>query len=202
MCFNAPVSFGSYIFGIVMTVVILLRPSSSAYFKPYDYWNAIVILSYITVQLGEGLLHIGKDIGKWVILYSVALQPVVMSFGAAYWGKSPLFYIPTVVGLMFLPMLSMKNRVSRGPNGYLDWVFKFPSSRLMTVYSIYYFTFMFLPLLVMTPFSRFYPLVIYLAATLLYSLYNYSNTGEWSTMWCFLAIGYSALCYVLNRKRI
>ena len=201
MCFNAPVSFGSYIFGMLMAVVVLLRPASSAYYKPYDYWSVLMIISYVTVQLGEGLLHIGKDIGRQVILYSIALQPVLFSLGAAYWGKTPFFYAPTLAGLLFLPFLGFKSKVGRGPNGYLDWVFKFPSRKTELAYVLYYFTFMFLPLFAMTPLTRFYPLIVYLAATLLYSLYNYSNTGEWSTMWCFLAIGFSALAYYVNMKK-
>ena len=201
MCFNAPVSFGSYIFGMLMAAVVLLRPASSAYYKPYDYWSVLMIISYVTVQLGEGLLHIGKDIGRQVILYSIALQPVVLSFGAAYWGKKSWFYAPTLAGLMFLPLLGFKNKVGRGPNGYLDWVFKFSSKNVEVLYSLYYFTFMFLPLFAMTPLTRFYPLIVYLAATLLYSIYNYSKSGEWSSMWCFLAIGYSALCYYVNMKK-
>ena len=108
---------------------------------------------------------------------------------------------PYTRGFDVLPLLGFKNKVGRGPNGYLDWVFKFSSKNVEALYSLYYFTFMFLPLFVMTPLTRFYPLIVYLAATLLYSIYNYSKSGERSSMWCFLAIGYSALCYYVNMKK-
>lgn len=200
MCYNAPVSFGSYFFGLVIATTIYLRNPATAFFRPYDYWNLLTILSYITVQLGEGLLHLEHLWGRWIILYSIALQPVVNSFGAAYWGKSPIFYIPFVIGLLFIPFLSIKGDITRGPNGYLDWIFKFPGKTFTIIYAIYYFTFMFLPLTQMKPITRFYPLIIYLAITLLISLYNYGRSGEWSSMWCFMAIGYSVLCYYSNQK--
>lgn len=200
MCFNAPVSFLTFFVGMYIAFEIWYRPKEKAYQKNYDYWNALFIVSFILVQLGEGFIWLGYDIFRYFLVFIVGIQPIVQSFGNAYFNNKPIFYIPVIIGLLFLFILRAPKNIGTGINGHLDWEIKHINIYFLILYGIYYFTFMSLPLLWQVPYNRFLVLFIYGVSTAIWSFYNYHLTGEFSSMWCYLAIGYAFLAYFLNMK--
>ena len=59
MCYNAPVSFITFFVGIYIAYEIWNRPNEKVYNKKYDYWNALFIISFISMQFAEiGRAHV------------------------------------------------------------------------------------------------------------------------------------------------
>ena len=176
------------------------RPSEKTYQKNYDYWNALFIVSFISRQFAEGLAWLNYDIARYLVIYIVSLQPVIQSLGNAYFNNQPLFYIPVIIGLILLGIVKIPDKIGVGANGHLDWFVTFDNKLHYIIYFIFYFTFMLVPLFWQQPLSRYSPLIIYGVVTLIWTLYNYMETNEFSSMWCFLAIGYAFLAYYLNKN--
>ncbi len=200
MCFNAPVSFLTFFVGMCIAYEIWNRPKEKTYEKKYDYWNALFIVSFISMQFAEGLAWLNYDIARYLVIYIVSLQPVIQSLGNAYFNNQPLFYIPVIIGLILFGIVKIPDKIGVGPNGHLDWFVNFDNKLYYTIYFIFYFTFMLVPLFWQQPLSRYSPLIIYGVGTLIWTLYNYMETNEFSSMWCFLAIGYAFLAYFVNMK--
>jgi len=200
MCFNAPVSFLTFFVGMYIAYEIWNRPKEKAYEKKYDYWNALFIVSFISMQFAEGLAWLNYDIARYLVIYIVSLQPVIQSLGNAYFNNQPFFYIPVIIGLILFGIVKIPDKIGVGPNGHLDWFVNFDNKLYYTIYFIFYFTFMLVPLFWQQPLSRYSPLIIYGVGTLIWTLYNYMETNEFSSMWCFLAIGYAFLAYYLNKN--
>lgn len=202
MCYNAPISFLTFFVGMYIAYEIWNRPKDKAFHKNYDYWNALFIVSFIFVQLGEGFIWLGYEIFRYFLVFIVALQPIVQSFGNAYFNGKSIFYIPVIIGLLFLFILRAPKNIGKGMNGHLDWGIEHIHVYFIILYGIYYFTFMCLPLLWQVPHKRFLVLFIYGVTTCLWSFYNYNYSGEFSSMWCYLAMGYAFLAYIVNMKSI
>ena len=152
------------------------------------------------MQLAEGFVWLGYDIAKYFIIYIVGLQPIVQSFGNAYFNEQPLFYIPVIIGFMLLSVLRVQDKIGVGINGHLSWFLNFDNKVWYFIYFAYYFTFMNIPLFWQIPLKRYSILAVYGILTFLWSVYNYKLSGECSSMWCFLAIGYAVLAYIVNMK--
>jgi len=130
----------------------------------------------------------------------VGIQPIVQSFGNAYFNDKSLFNIPVILGLLFLLLLRFPKKIGKGINGQLNWEINHINMYFIFLYGIYYFIFMSLPLLWQVPYNRFLPLFLYGLLTCIWSYYNYILSGEFSSMWCYLAIGYAFLAYFVNMK--
>lgn len=203
MCFNAPVSFITFLTGIYIAYEIWSRQADEAYQKNYDYWNALFIVSFILVQLWEGFIWLGFDLAKYFLVLTIGLQPIVQSFGNAYFNGQPLFYIPTIIGLLFLLFFSVPEKMGKGINGHLNWQMNTDKNTFFyLLFGVFYFVFMSIPLIWQVPFSRYGILVVYGVITLIWSFYNFNSSGEFSSMWCFLAIGYAFLAYLVNKKTV
>jgi hypothetical protein len=200
MCYNAPVSFTTFFVGMYIAYELWSRKKEEAYEKKYDYWNSLFVVSFILMQLAEGFAWLGYDIAKYFIIYIVGLQPIVQSFGNAYFNGQPLFYIPVIIGFLLLSFVRNPEKISAGINGHLNWSVKFDNVFIALLCLSYYFIFISLPMLWQVPLKRYIILGIYGVLTLLWSLYNYQISGEFSSMWCFLAIGYAILAYIVNMK--
>lgn len=200
MCYNAPVSFTTFVIGIYIAYEIWVRNAKDAYNKNYDYWNALFVVSFISMQFAEGLAWLNYDIARYLIVYIVTLQPIIQSFGNAYFNGQKIFYIPVLIGILFILLIRVPENIGVGPNGHLDWSLRFDNIWSYSLYFIFYYGFMLIPLFWQIPITRFYPLIIYGVGTLLWTNYNYKATGEFSSMWCFLAIGYAILAFYLNRQ--
>jgi hypothetical protein len=200
MCFNAPVSFITFFVGMYIAYELWSRKKEEAYEKKYDYWNSLFVVSFILMQLAEGFAWLGYDLAKYFIIFIVGLQPIVQSFGNAYFNGQPLFYIPVIIGFMLLSVLRVQEKIGVGLNGHLNWFLNFDNKMWYFIYFAYYFTFMTVPLFWQVPLNRYSILAVYGILTLLWSVYNYQLSGEFSSMWCFLAIGYAILAYIVNLK--
>ena len=200
MCYNAPISFITLFVGLYIAYEIWNRPSEKAYKKNYDYWNALFIANFILIQLAEGLAWLDFDISRYLLLYIVAFQPIIQSFGNAYFNNQPLFYIPVIIGLLYIPFFRVIDKITKGVGGHLVWNVNHINKYLMILYGVYYFTYMSLPLLWQVPLQRYSILIVYGLLTLTWSLYNYNLSGEFTSMWCFLGIGYAFLAYIVNMK--
>jgi len=202
MCYSARISFTTFFIGIYIAYEIWTRDASRVFNKNYDFWNALFILSFISMQFAEGLAWLNYDIARYLVVYIVALQPVIQSFGNAYFNNQPIFYIPVIIGFLMMFLIRPPGKIGVGPNGHLDWFVRFDNNWSYVFYFLFYYSFMAIPLLWQKPIQRFSPLLIYGILILIYSIYNYRETGEFSSMWCFLAIGYAILAYLLNRKTL
>lgn len=211
MCHNSNVSIFSFIIGILLVFIIFTRNEQKSINKKYDYWNILFILSFITVQLGEFFIWKGLDnnndkklinIGLCIISFCVLMQPIIQSFGNAYFNDIKIFYIPVIIGLYFLFYINIKKTITIGPNHHLIWSFNDDNFNLITSFRIYYIIFIALGLLWMKPIKKFIWLYIYGIIILLISYYNYYKTNEDNSMWCFYSLGYAFLAYFLNKKYI
>jgi len=88
----------------------------------------------------------------------VGIQPIVQSFGNAYFNDKSLFNIPVILGLLFLLLLRFPKKIGKGINGQLNWEINHINMYFIFLYGIYYFIFMSLPLLWQVPYNRFLPL--------------------------------------------
>lgn len=200
MCYNASSSYSSFIFSILLAYVIWMRDNVNVINKNYDYWNVLFMLSYIFVQLGEGMVWQGFDIGKYIILYSVLLQPIMQTFGNAYYNNQPHYYIYVFLGIIFLLLGKISKKIAIGPNHHLQWNILFNTKLVSILFILYYFIFTALPILEQKPRKNFKWLFILYIIALVYSLYSYINSNEWTSMWCFSAIIYSITAYYINLK--
>jgi cytochrome b561 len=153
------------------------------------------------MQLLEGFIWLGYDWVRILIPVLIALQPIVQSFGNAYFNRQPVFYIPVIIGFLVMAFIRVPKKIDVGPNGHLDWNMRFSSHMAFVFFYLFYYAFMTIPLLWQRPFSRFGALPVFGAVILIWSLYNYNDSGEFSSMWCFLAIGYAFIAYEVNKLR-
>jgi hypothetical protein len=201
MCWNAPVSYMSLAFGYTMMYLIWTRPASSVYKKSYDYWCVLFIASFVSMQLGEGLIHQGyNDIGRQIIFWCVVFQPIMQTIGGAYFGGIQWLYYLAALCFIMIPFVSIDKKIGCGPSGHLVWSVKsFNTDFITMVFSIIYMLGLFLPLLLMKPMSRFIILPIFMFITLAVSIYNWWGERAWSSMWCFMAAIYSVIVYYVNQ---
>ena len=202
MCWNAPASYASLAFGYIMMYLIWTRPSSEAYKKAYDYWNVLFIASFVSMQLGEGLVHQGyNDIGRNIIFWCVVFQPISQCKGGAYFGGYTWLYYLAALCALTVPFLTIDNHIGYSKKGHLKWVIDAKIPWIYQLYAALYRLGMFIPLLLMTPLRKYILLPIAIASTLLFSLYNWFMDGSWSSMWCFMVTIYSVVAYYTNRRR-
>jgi hypothetical protein len=198
MCWNAPVSYASFIFGLWISWILWTRPSSNAINKKYDYWNVLFILAFVSMQVGEGFIHQGKQWGRWIIWISVILQPIAQTLGSAYFGGNTIWYFWTALCILVAPFLHIDDVVKPGTHGHLEWSVQ--TKIFQPLYVMIYMIGAIVPLLWMSPLSRFGILPFYMILTMLYSLYYFYNKHQWSSMWCFFACVYSVIAYIVNTK--
>ena len=198
MCWNAPVSYASFAFGMFMVYKLWTRPVSEVLNKNYDYWNALFIFAFVSMQLGEGLIHQGMQWGKWIIWLSVIFQPMAQCLGAAYFGGHSGWYIWAILCALVAPFLKIDNVVRRGASGHLAWSVR--TEPMQSVFTVIYMVGAIAPLLFMSPLLHYGVLAFYMVLSMMYSLYNFYNTREWSSMWCFFACVFSLIAYSVNSK--
>lgn len=87
MCWNAPISWITFILGTIINVYIAtILP------KQYRIW-AVFFQLIITVQLGEALIWGGtySHIGSYIAFFCVWLQPIMLSIILNYYNVKPAF---------------------------------------------------------------------------------------------------------------
>lgn len=195
MCYSAQASFTAFFISLLFIVLLWNRNAN------YDRWNALFILSFAMIQVWEGLIWTfgfeNEYITKIVlplILITLYTQPFTQTYMAYRYTKSHVLYIMSVLYLMILLFtisraFTEKTTVCKGPNGHLVWNFTHE-----TFTGVFYLIGMFLGLIYGFPMTL--PLFLYGIFTFLYSM-KYWNTGEFSSYWCFIAVGYSILAYMV-----
>jgi hypothetical protein len=201
MCWNAPVSYASLAFGYIMMYLIWTRPSSAAYKKAYDYWNVLFIASFVSMQLGEGLVHQGyNDIGRNIIFWCVVFQPISQCIGGAYFGGYTWLYYLAALNILIIPVLGINKIIEFSKHKHLVWAVSSKNIWLNDLFTVLYIAGVFFPLIMMTPLRKYIILPITMTATIFFSIYKWYTDGSWSSMWCSIAVFYSVIAYYTNRR--
>ena len=205
MCYSAPVSFITFILGILIAYHLYLRNRGS------DRWIAFFIISFIIMQFLEGIMWLYKDNGlsvprfmSYLVLLTLAIQPLVQIGGLLNsnnnldknWEKIFRIGFGLILILTFINLFQLiPKSILVGKCGHLDWNLSFQNIDLWDLFLIIYFIFMGLPLLFMKPFNRGLILLSFgiLSAILIGSIYG---RKEFSSMWCFVAIIYGLLAFL------
>ena len=170
----------------------------------YDYWNASFIISYSLIQLVEYYIWRNKEtkndtsresnIVKNIplILYS---QAIVQSVGGLYYKPGDillkfivLFFIVKIIDYLtnnFTKDTTYKAKV--GPHGHLIWEGKIFNNLVSTLYLIG----LSYGLFAVGGNQMNQLLFGFITYWILFS--KYYATREFSSMWCFVSVGYSLL---------
>lgn len=207
MCYSSQVSFTVWVVVLIVSALLLIRG------RPNDKWNAMFILCFTIIQLLEGLIwsrmdrNITTGIATITAIILIALwsQPLVQTYMGYRTTGSKILYYGTILFVALLGYAIYRAVTGNfttivGPNGHLVWIDKnnksFLSSDKTKFLTIFYLMGLLGPLLFMKGIWQKTALIGYGLATLLYSIYNYSNTEEMSSMWCFIACGYSLVALI------
>ena len=208
MCYSAPISFITFILGILIACQLYQRNRGS------DRWIALFVVSFILMQLLEGIIWVYKDnnlqipsIMSYAILFVLICQPLVQTFGLLTTKSTNKMFnknvknlmkwglvIVTIIGILNMFNLSPQ-KIDIGKCGHLKWNLTFKFEKLHEIFLIFYFIFMSIPLLFMKPLSRGIILLLYGIISLLLIQFVY-NCKEFSSMWCFIAIIYGLIAFL------
>ena len=190
MCYSVESSLTAWAVSVAIACYLWYRDNG------YDRWNASFIWTFSIVQLWEaGLWATNKDIFVKLITVSLALQPLIQTFGA--WQVTRENILKPVIAFYSLVLLyaiyrSLVDQFSSsiGPNGHLVWETDrgtilggdFPILNIVYIVGLFWGLFWGLP--------KTIPLIVIGAGTLLWSLSRVA-TGEIASYWCFIAVAYS-----------
>lgn len=199
MCYSASASLRSYLATNALLVLLVLVYGIT---NLYLVWHVTFVATFSLIQLVEyyiwcSLYSDDKVANRyWTVLIPplLWLQPLVQTIGyfstldqydscAVFVALSSILFYTTSTILSFVQRNHRKEISQVGPNGHLVWsqenIHSLPQALL-------YLLGMFIPLLA----AKEYLLFIYGALSLVYSRVVYP-VQEFSSMWCFIAIGYT-----------
>jgi len=199
MCYSASASFTTFFISLFFILLLWNRNNT------YDRWNALFILSFAMIQLWEGFIWMyGMDneyisnIVVPLILITLYTQPFVQTYMAYSHTNSSLLYLLSIfyfLLLFYILYRSFHERmyVSTGPHNHLIW-HSCDSPSFIGSFGLLYLIGMFIGLVY--GFPNTLPLFVYGCITFIYST-KYWKTLEFSSYWCFIAVGYSILAYFI-----
>jgi len=202
MCINPQSSLNSFIFSICCSGFLFFRN------KPFDIGNAAFIISFTTIQLLEYFIWKSidsnnlEDNSYYTRLVPIVLfaQPLIQTYFSYTYTKSYnlLIFIYIFMGILLYTIYTINNfnyKSVKGPNKHLIW-YKIDkiSNEKSIVIQRYFFGYIYLiGMGIGLYYTGNYSLLSYGIGSFLFILNNYSE-DEFSSMWCFVAIGYSLLC--------
>ena len=182
MCWSAEASLNTYLFA--------LFAATTAYVNGYNWRILLYALVFSTMQLAEwGIWSNLKDKSgneAWSkFAYAVILAEGIVSINvlpSASARTLGFLLYGLFLALTELPSFSTKNwQTSVGPNGHLQhkWLSEQPFGFIMLAFLI-------VPLFL----AGEWLLATVNLVGMLFAAYNYYNTSEFSSMWCFVAISF------------
>lgn len=212
MCWNAPVSFITWVTSVIGSILLIRRGS------PADIWNALFVLTFSSIQLLEFFMWIDQackginQVATKIALIVLWLQPLSHCIGLLYAteDKKHIKYIliPTViysVCVIISMILAIKagNTCSKPRKCFsLHWDFGkasviSPTNRWFA--SLVYGLGMLVPLCFQKPYKRSIPLIaVNFASLLMLMLYYWPRGESVSSMWCFTSNIYVWLAYFIK----
>lgn len=205
MCYSASASLRSYLATNALLLLLLLIYGLS---NTYLIWHITFVATFSMIQLAEyyiwcSLYADDKEANRYwtaTIPTLLWLQPLVQTIGylttdnittinQMYITLAFIFFYVVNILVTFVQR-NHKQIISQvGPNGHLVWT----PGRVHSLFSgIAYMLGMFVPLLM----AREYLLLAYGTLSFIYSRVVYP-IEEFSSMWCFIAIGYT-ICLILQ----
>jgi hypothetical protein len=185
MCWNAEVSFQSFLIGI--------GAIGLAYQKGLSFPTTLFSLTIVLMQLIEGVVWSYYDnktvnfIASFLASLLLWLQPVASILTLQSKLAQDFLYLYlglSLAGTLFsLNTANMSETYSmkRGANGHLVWNWLKKDTK--TAISLFvYFLFLFGPLAI----SKEWTVLLLSLTTLAFSLYSYWNENTWGSMWCWI----------------
>lgn len=204
MCYSASVSFITFVIGILISYQLYLRNNGN------DRWIALFIVSFILIQLLEGIMWVYKDKGltvpkimSYLVLITLICQPLAQIYGLLSSGNKltdnmRLFFklgfcLLVILGLIVSLNIIPKN-ILVGKCGHLDWNLTFKNKNYWNIFSVIYLLFLIFPLFFIEPKWRGIILALYLILSAFWIAYVY-GAKEFSSMWCFVAIIFGLIAF-------
>ena len=212
MCFNFESSITAWFLAFFASLFML---SNGNY---YDAWLPLFILVFTQIQIIEAIIwtsmsgntKINSDATR-MVSFLLWLQPFLSSFiGWTQTGNKFLLGMTCFFGFVLIYHWFSSKEDSFistvGPNGHLIWHrYGVDNKEKDHVLGDSFMTFiymfgLFVPFLFMpNPIIRYGTLAIGLL-TFGYSMFNYSTTKEFSSMWCFTAVSLAAFALIFDFK--
>lgn len=215
MCYSFESSYNNWLLSLIIIVYLILN-EKDARFKNTDVWVALFTLTFGQIQIIEAMLwnELGKDnpdkktiqrTAKYIPALLLA-QPLIQCLCCYFVTKNNYMLCLTFVYLGLLLYETAKKDVidvTIGPNNHLVWKRYDSNNSVLPLFGNVYvgYAYMFgliVPLFFINDTVIRNVLVAYGVGSMIYSLYRY-NYEEFSTNWCYVAIGYSVVYIVASR---
>lgn len=211
MCFDYKSSVGAWLLASGISIYMLANPQT------YYNWIPLLILTFAQIQILEAILWVNNNnnsnINEFIttlIPFFLLLQPLVNSYvGYKNTNEDLLYYLTLVFVFVILYYILIAKQSSYnttvGPNNHLVWNRYDQNNNKVpllgnNIVIVLYLVGIFVPLFFIPDLTLRYVIITYALITFVYSMYNYLNTDEMGSMWCYLAVGIAVLALVFNRK--
>jgi len=180
MCWNAEVSFNTFIFGVISAVIVLLININ-------ELPRVLILLTIAAIQLVEYFAWRNinnKKMIKTISLVGVCVILFQLIFLNAFYLKGQeliiiliLLFITFILSLIHI-INNNKLRMNRAENGHLAWHWvNVPLPLLILIFGFYLYS----------GIRNKDINVIFIIILLSISLYCYYKYKTWSSMWCYIS---------------